>query len=104
MDNHVIEHVRQIIAVVLGFFGCFGHGARDGEDRAFDRLNHAFVSGVAGLAQGVWNIDRRHGLFGIETAGKAAPQLRQDHARVAARAHQGAVRDGLGNFADILFG
>jgi len=65
--------------------------ARDGEDRALGRLVHRAIGGVRGLLEGRGELRRRECALALDGASEPAKNLRQDHARVAARAHQAAV-------------
>ena len=64
--------------------GIFQHG----QDRPFNRTNHAFVGGVFRFRQRPGKDLRGKGFIICHHAGKTAPQLGKDHAAVAAGAHQ----------------
>ncbi len=67
----------------------FGHLADDRQHRPLDRLPHRAIRGIARRAERARH-DRGVDLaVGAERLGRAAHDLREDHARVPARAHQG---------------
>ena len=73
----------------------FGREPHDGEDGALDRAEHRFVGRVGGAAQAGDHVGRGDRLEGRERVGEAPEDLRQDHARVAAGAHERPVPDRL---------
>ena len=100
--DHLGQHHAQILLRLRRDLGCLGRLADDGQDRPLDRLDHPLVGRLGGLAhrdRELPGIKRRQVL---QLAGEPAPDLRQDHPRVAAGAHQGAVRDPLRYPADVV--
>ena len=69
----------------------FGREPHDGEDGALDRAEHRFVGRVGGAAQPRDHVGGRDRVEGRERVGEAPQDLRQDHARVAAGAHERPV-------------
>jgi len=90
---------RQSIEIGLAHrepVGFFGSGIGNGEDRALDGLRKR----GAGSGDRIFHRDREfEGIDRIAVPhimGKAAQHLRENHARIAARAEQGAVSSGKG--------
>jgi hypothetical protein len=88
-----VEHLDQRAALGGASLCGLGRLAHDGEDRALDRAQHRLVrlgrSGPQGLGHG----GPRGVALGLEHGGHAPQDLRQDHPRVAAGAHQRPVAD-----------
>ena len=76
---------RREVGAVLGRVG---HRADRGQHRPLDRLLHRAIGGVARRAEGLGEIVALG-----ERLGRAADDLREDHAGVAAGAHQRRARD-----------
>ena len=84
--------------LLLGAVCAGRHVADDGEDGALDRLAHGLEGHLHAVAQGRGHVGRGHGVMrGDEALGQAAQNLARNDAGVAARAHERAVRDGLGH-------
>ena len=79
----------------------FGREPHDGEDRSLDRPEHRFVGRVGGAPQAGDHIGGRDRLERRERVGEAPEDLREDHARVAAGAHQRAVPDRLAHLLHV---
>ena len=79
----------------------FGREPHHGEDRALDRAQHRLVGRVGGPAQPGDHVGAGHRVERRERVGEAPQDLREDHARVAAGAHQRPVPDRL---AHLLHG
>ena len=76
-----------------------GNVLRHRQDRSFDRAHDTLVGGITGYGQSRHKPGGVHVDAFIQRAGEAAPQLREDHARIAPGAHQGAVGHGVGDLA-----
>src|SRR6266851_1818928 len=75
--------------------------ARDGEDGALRRLVDRAVGGVGRLFERGGELRRSERALTFDRARESAEDLREDHTRVAARAHQAAVRRELRDLADL---
>jgi hypothetical protein len=76
----------------LEAFGPLRDGARDGEDRPFLGLEYRCVTGVARSAERHGERPRIDLRRDCERLGRAAQELRQDHARITPRAHERRTR------------
>ena len=84
-------HVRQVLR------GRVRHLADHGQHGSLSRVTHGFVGGVGGARERrrhQHRVDQLPGAAG-QLLGGAADDLAQDHARVAARAHQRRPGDGV---------
>ena len=103
-----LDDAGQDFPQVAGFFqGGLPRGGRvlaDGQDGALHGADDAFVSRIAGLGQRLDEEFPVHPLRSVHGAGHAAPDLGENHAGVAARSHQRAVRQGAGHFSDVAVG
>ena len=81
--------------VPAGRLGSFCGLAHDGEDGALHRAHHCLIGSVGSLAQRRRDLGSADGFERCERVGHAAQDLRQDHAGVAPRAHERAVRHRL---------
>src|SRR5438046_1040890 len=75
--------------------------ARDREDGALRGLVDRAVGGVGRLLERGGELRRRERALALDRAREAAKDLGQDHARVAARAHEAPVRGELGDLAHL---
>ena len=83
------EHRGRIeVGEVGGLLRCIGHRADRSQHRPLDGLLHGAVGGVARRAKRLGEVVALRERFG-----RAADDLREDDARVAARAHQRSARD-----------
>ena len=76
------------VSAGLGGLDGLGALAYDGEDRAFDRAQHRFVRRVGASAQRAGEVGAVDLVEVAEHVGETPQDLRRDHARVAAGAHQ----------------
>jgi hypothetical protein len=83
----------QVLAVAVRCFCLLGRLTRDGEDRPLLRLHDGLVREVGAAAQPVRERSRIESVRIADGFGDAAEELRQDHAGVAACAHQRPARD-----------
>jgi hypothetical protein len=74
-----------------------GHLAEDGQHRALGRLPHRLVRGVRRAREGGRDEHRVDQLARTarQLLGRAADDLAENHARVAAGAHQGGAGEGV---------
>jgi hypothetical protein len=93
----------------LGRFGRLGVGlgcvrelADDRQDRPFDRTADGAVRLVGGPSQGARDCRRVNLVALAELLGRAANDLREDHTRVAARAHQRRARKRMGERGAVV--
>ena len=75
--------------------GALRRGASDGEDRALDGTDHRLARHAVGARERLGERRGDDDLVVPERLGDPAQELGEDHPRVAARAHERAVRDGL---------
>ena len=92
-----LHDVRHLAAVALGVLG---HDAGHGEDGALLGLHHGLVGGVRPGAQGADHQGAVDVLRAVQSAGKAAQDLAQNDAGVAARALERPAGHGGGHVAD----
>ena len=91
--DDLVKQPRQVVRVLADIArGILGDDADDRQDRALLGLHDGLVGGIRAGAQRLGKLLRVHGLAALDAAGKAAQDLREDDAGVAARALECAAR------------
>ncbi len=103
--HHNFQQLGEVNHAVLIHSAHRGGGglARDGEDRAFYRRRNGAVGGVNRVRDRVRKHQRVEHFTAAQRLGEAMPQLRQNNARVAARAQQSALGDRHAHDAHMWF-
>ena len=98
LDDEGLEHLGNGHLLLVAAVRAGAHVADDGEDRTLDRLAHGLEGNPDGVAEGARDVARGHGVVRAhEALGHATQNLARDDAGVAARAHERAVGDRLGD-------
>ncbi len=96
-----LQHEAQVVALARGV-GRLGRAlADDGQDRALDRAHDPLIGRVGRALESGGQVDGAERLLTGQLGGQAAPDLTEDDARIAARAHQRPLRHLSGEAADV---